>query len=129
MGNFETWDMIEEYMDRLLAGGGIGRGEEWYRVHQTNDLERIYRERANRAKHDLLGTILNSEIIHLLGYDGMDTLEMRQSWEQIEDYLRENVDKKVYNDISELITSFGTCQEEKGFKEGFQITHGYSWKA
>lgn len=25
MGNFETWDMIEEYTDRLLAGAGIGK--------------------------------------------------------------------------------------------------------
>lgn len=28
MGNFETWDMIEEYTDRLLAGDRIGRGPE-----------------------------------------------------------------------------------------------------
>lgn len=88
---------------------------------QFNDAERIYKERSAYAKHDLIGTILNSEIMHLLGYDSVDTKDMREAWSQIEDYLQGNVDKKVHNDISEMITSFGNCQEEKGFKAGFHI--------
>lgn len=81
-------------------------------MQQLNDSERIFREQSACAKHDLIGTICNSEITHLLGLDNVDIKDMRAAWKQIEDYLHESVDKRVQGDTG-YVTVEGHALWEK----------------
>lgn len=41
LGNFETWDMIEEYTDRLLAGAGVSKTDVHMGQAATRSIESV----------------------------------------------------------------------------------------
>lgn len=84
--------------------------------------EMIEKNRIEKAKNDLIGTIYYSGITTLMQLDSTDTPEEKETWGALEKFIsKSGIDKDKADRIMELVNDYGCTTEEHGFKKGFHF--------
>jgi len=75
-------------------------------MKQFSELELGTLNRAKQAKTDLIGTIWNSAIMGLLGFDAVETLEEKEAWNNIVKHLEgdQGMSKMEASQVYDLIS-------------------------
>lgn len=75
-----------------------------------------------KSKGDLIGSIYNSDIYELLGFQKVESIGEKESWNYFMQILSEAFgEREKAEKIGELAVVFGNEREETGFREGFHL--------
>lgn len=105
------------------TGNGIKISWRKLEMQCLENMKEVNQWRSNQAKQDLIGSIWNSKLIHLLELDRTESKGERLAWEAILQVMEQKGMKNEMENspIYDAINHYGNETEESGFRKGFHV--------